>query len=484
MAKYYITTPMYYVNDKAHLGHGFATVAADVMARWHRLRGDDVFFLTGTDEHGEKNQKAAEAKGLTPQEYVDELAEVWKGTWKALNISYDGFLRTSSKEHEEAAARFIGLMEKSGDIYKGNYEGWYCVADETFLTEFQVANGRCSYCGKEVKKVKEESYFFKLSKYQQRLLDHYEKNPGFLAPSFRAGEIKNRVKAGLRDLSITRSTIKWGIPYPSDKNHTIYVWVEALVSYLSGIGWPGSPAEKFWPADLHLVGKEINWFHSVIWPAMLFSAGIEPPTRVFAHGWWTMNGKKMSKSVGNVVDPVEIANRYSADAFRYFVIREKPLGDDGDFSEKALVARINGELVADLGNLVSRTVSLAERFSGVIKGNAELEGNLNVKRIDEYVQNQDLSLALEEIWSFIRSANRYVNEKAPWKLEGEELANALYNLVEACRIISILIYPFMPSSSLKINEQLGTKLGTLEECRFMQFKGRIRKGEHVFRKIG
>lgn len=483
MGKFYITTPIYYVNDKPHLGHGFTTVAADVMARWHRLKGDEVFFLTGTDEHGEKNQKAAEARGLSPQEYVDDLSGIWKETWKKLEISYDGFVRTSGKSHGEAAIAFIGLMEKSGDIYKGNYEGWYCVSDETFLTDLQLVGGKCPHCGRDVKRVKEESYFFRLSKYQEMLLEHYAAHPDFLSPLFRSDEIKNRVKAGLRDLSITRSTLSWGVPFPSDSKHTVYVWVEALVSYLSGIGWPGQQAERFWPADVHLVGKEINWFHAVIWPAMLFSAGMAPPRRIFAHGWWTIDGKKMSKSVGNVVDPVAIAEKYSVDAFRYFVIREKPLGEDGDFSEKALVARINGELVADLGNLVSRVVTLAERFDGKISGKPELESMLNLGKIDSLIEKQDLSNALEEIWSFVRSANKYVNEKAPWKLDGEELSNALYNLAESCRIISILIYPFMPSTARKINEQLGTVPGTLDECRFGEFKGRIRKGEHLFRKV-
>ena len=483
MGKFYITTPIYYVNDKPHLGHGFTTVAADVMARWHRLKGDEVFFLTGTDEHGEKNQKAAEARGLSPQEYVDDLSGIWKEAWKKLEISYDGFVRTSGKSHGEAAIAFIGLMEKSGDIYKGNYEGWYCVSDETFLTDLQLVGGKCPHCGRDVKRVKEESYFFRLSKYQEMLLEHYAAHPDFLSPLFRSDEIKNRVKAGLRDLSITRSTLSWGVPFPSDSKHTVYVWVEALVSYLSGIGWPGQQAERFWPADVHLVGKEINWFHAVIWPAMLFSAGMAPPRRIFAHGWWTIDGKKMSKSVGNVVDPVAIAEKYSVDAFRYFVIREKPLGEDGDFSEKALVARINGELVADLGNLVSRVVTLAERFDGKISGKPELESMLNLGKIDSLIEKQDLSNALEEIWSFVRSANKYVNEKAPWKLDGEELSNALYNLAESCRIISILIYPFMPSTARKINEQLGTVPGTLDECRFGEFKGRIRKGEHLFRKV-
>ncbi len=484
MGKFYITTPIYYVNDKPHVGHGFATVAADVMARWHRLKGEDVFFLTGTDEHGEKNLKAAEANKETPQEYVDRLSEVWKRAWKDLDISYDGFIRTSSKSHEEAVARFIGLMERSGDIYKGNYEGWYCISDETFLTEFQLVDGKCPHCGRDVKIVKEESYFFKLSRYQSRLLEHYEKHPEFLSPSFRADEVKNRVKAGLKDLSITRSTLTWGVPFPSDRTHTVYVWVEALMSYLSGIGWPGSESDRYWPADVHFVGKEINWFHTAIWPAMLFSAGIEPPKRVFAHGWWTVDGKKMSKSVGNVVDPVAMAKKYSVDAFRYFVIREKPLGDDGDFSEKAIIARINGELVADLGNLLYRVLSLAEKFNGKIEGKPELESQLDLEKVEKYMDAADLFNAIEEVWRFIHATNKYVNDKAPWKLEGKELANVLYNLLEACRIISILVSPFMPETSVKINMQLGVKPGSLKDCKFREFGGKVAKGGHLFERVG
>ena len=483
MRKFYITTPLYYVNDKPHVGHAFTTVAADVMARWHRLNGEKVFFLTGTDEHGEKNQKAAETNGLTPQQYVDGLANTYKDVWKCLNISYDAFIRTSSPSHEAAAAKFIEMMDKSGDIYKGEYEGWYCVPDETFFTDFQLAGGKCPDCGREVKKVKEESYFFRLSRYQQRLLDHYSDNPEFLSPELRSGEIKNRVKAGLRDLSITRASIKWGVPFPLDRSRTVYVWVEALVGYLSGIGWPNGDSGSIWPADTHLVGKEINWFHSVIWPAMLMSAGLPVPKRVFAHGWWTVDGKKMSKSIGNIVDPVGMVKKYSADPFRYFLIREKPLSEDGDFSDKAMVTRINGELVDDLGNLVSRTVTLASRFNGPISGKPELESYLRLERINGLMARFDPFGALEEIWSFIRSTNKYVNDKAPWRLQGSELANALYNLAEACRIISILISPFMPDTSAKINSQLGVGAGMLEDCRFGEFRGRITKGEHLFRKV-
>ncbi len=483
MQKFYITTPLYYVNDKPHIGHAFATVTADIMARWHRLNGEKVFFLTGTDEHGEKNQKAADAKGMTPQQYVDGLADIYKGVWKDLNISYDGFVRTSSPAHEEAASRFVELMNKSGDIYKGEYEGWYCIPDETFFTDLQLVDGRCPDCGREVKKVKEESYFFKLSEYQQRLLDHYASHPQFLSPELRADEIKNRVKAGLKDLSITRAAIKWGVPFPLDKSRTVYVWVEALVGYLSGIGWRSKESEALWPADTHLVGKEINWFHAVVWPAMLMSAGLQIPKRIFAHGWWTVDGKKMSKSVGNVVDPVEMVRKYSADTFRYFLVREKPISEDGDFSEKAMITRINGELVADLGNLVSRTLTLTGRFNGPIAGRPELESHLRLDKITERMDRFDPFGALEEIWSFVRASNKYVNEKAPWKLEGAELSNSLYNLLEACRILSILVSPYMPETSEKLNAQLGVSPGTLKDCRFMEWKGNAVRGEHLFRKI-
>ena len=489
MAKFYITTPIYYVNDKPHIGHAFTTVAADILARWHRLSGDEVFFLTGTDEHGEKNQKAADAKGKTPQAFVDELAVVYKEVWKRLGISYDAFQRTSSAMHEAAVVEFVRRMEQSGDVYKGEYEGWYCTPDETFFTELQLVDGKCPSCGREVKRIKEESYFFRLSKYQERLLQYYSENPGFLSPAFRADEIKNRVKAGLKDLSITRTAVKWAIPFPSDSSHTIYVWVDALISYLSGIGWPsgtsdsGTDARAFWPANVHLVGKEINWFHTVIWPAMLFSAGMAPPKKVFAHGWWTVDGKKMSKSVGNVVDPVEMSNKYGADAFRYFLVREKPLGEDGDFSEHALVVRINGELASDLGNFVSRVVTLASRFDGRIEGVAELDVHLDLEKISTMMESQELSGTLEEIWAFLKHANKYVNDKAPWNLSGAELAKVLYNLVEATRVISILISPFMPETSERINAQLGIGPGTLSDCVFSEFSGRVSKGEHLFNRV-
>jgi methionyl-tRNA synthetase len=483
IGKFYITTPLYYVNDAPHIGHAYTTIAADVFARWHRLRGDKVFFLTGTDEHGEKVQRAAEAAGEEPKAFVDRISQRYRDTWKRFDISHDKFIRTTDQSHIDAVIEFVGRLVENGDVYKGQYEGWYCLSDETFYTELQLKEGKCPDCGREVKKVKEDSYFFRLSKYQSALLDLYDKNRAFLSPELRSQEIINRVKDGLKDISITRTTVNWAVPFPGDKEHYVYVWVDALLNYISALGWPGGTFSKFWPADVHVIGKEINWFHSVIWPAMLLSAGIEPPKMVFAHGWWTVSGKKMSKSLHNFVDPIYIAEKYSVDALRYFLVREMPFGEDGDFSEDSLVARINGELVADLGNLVYRVLTLAEKFDGRIAGRPELEGKLDIKKIDGLMTGMDPHTALEEIWSFIRSANRYVNENHVWNLEGDQLSNALYNLLEACRVSSILLYPFIPETAMEINRQLGTKLGALEDCRFGEFAGKPKRGGMLFRKV-
>lgn len=483
MGKFYITTPIYYVNDKPHIGHAYTTIVADTIARWHRLRGEDVFFLTGTDEHGEKVAKAAKDVGKEPKQFVDEIVEVYKTIWKRLNISNNAFIRTTDEKHEKVVQALIERMVKNGDVYKGEYEGWYCVPDETFWTELQLKEGKCPVCGREVKKLKEESYFFKLSAYQDKLLKFYEANPNFLSPKFRSPEILNRVKGGLKDVSISRTTVKWAVPFPKDDAHFVYVWVDALINYVSALGWPNEKFGEFWPADVHLIGKEINWFHSVIWPAMLFSAGLEPPKKVFSHGWWTVDGQKMSKSLGNVVDPIQMVDKYSVDSFRYFLIREMPLGEDGDFSEASLKKRINGELVADIGNLIYRVLTMAEKFEGKIEGKAELGAHLNVDSIAKKMDELDLFNSLTEIFEFVHEANKYVNDKKVWKLEGVELSDALYNLLEACRIISILLYPFMPDTSEEINRQLGTRLGGIGDCKFGEFKGKVKKGKYLFKKL-
>ncbi len=483
MAKYYITTPIYYVTDKPHIGNAYATTMADIMARWHRLVGDDVFFLTGSDEHGEKVQKAAEKAGVSPKEFADSIVSRFEDTWKELNISNDAFIRTTDVAHEQTAKEFIKRVFASGDIYKGEYEGWYCIPDETFITELQLNDGRCPVCGREVKKVKEESYFFRLSRYQEKLLALYAENMDFLSPKSRSKEMINRVREGLKDVSITRTTIKWGVEFPEDKSHTIYVWVDALVNYLSALKWPKGKFTEFWPADVHIVGKEIAWFHTVIWPALLMSAGIETPKKVFSHGWWTVDGKKMSKSLGNAVDPLVLTKKYGVDALRYFYVREMPFGDDGDFSEKNLVARINGELVDDLGNLVYRSLTLAERFDGAVSGTPELDRDFDIATIKSAMEELDTFNAMNQIWKQVRATNRYINEKEAWKLKGTELGNVLYNLLESIRVISILLRPFMPETSEKIRLQLGVDKQGIDDCRFSEFRWRIKKGGHLFEKV-
>jgi methionyl-tRNA synthetase len=491
--KFYITTPIYYVNDVPHIGHAYTTIVSDVLARWHRLSGKDVFFLTGTDDHGKKVATAAANAGKTPQQFTDSVVKRYHEAWKRLDISNDDFIRTTEPRHEKVVTEIIHLMQKAGDIYKGQYEGWYCVPDESFWTETQLVNGKCPECGREVEVVKEESYFFRLSKYQSALLDLYKKNPDFISPRNRRQEIINRVESGLKDLSITRETVKWGIPYSGDNKHTLYVWIEALINYLSGIDYPNAKFRKFWPADVHMMAKEILWFHSVIWPAILISCKLPLPKRVFAHGWLTIDGQKMSKSRGNVVDPIKLTDKYPVDTVRYFLVREIPLGDDGDFSEKALVSRINGELASDLGNLASRVLTLAERCTPLkegdksrlpaIVGKDELSKNLDFAKIQDYVDNIELHHAINEIFAFIRSVNKYINEKEPWKLQGKELEQVVYNLLESLRVISILISPFMPSTSEKLNSQLGVPQGTFNDLKFGKFRGKPRKGAHLFTRI-
>ncbi len=484
--KFYVTTPIYYVNDSPHLGHAYTTIVADVLARWHKLKGEDVFFLTGTDEHGEKIEKAANSVGKAPKKFTDEVSERYKLIWKTLGISYDDFIRTTEERHEKVVKKIIELINKNGDIYKGFYEGLYCTGCESFKTETEIVNGKCKdHPSLELKLLKEETYFFRLSKYQKKLLQFYKDNPEFLSPVFRAPEIINRVKEGLKDLSISRKNLKWGIKFPLDNSHTVYVWLDALINYVSALGWPdGKSFKKFWPADVHLVGKEINWFHSVIWPAILFSADIEPPKKVFSHGWWTVEGQKMSKTLGNVVDPIAVSKKYSVDAFRYFILRQIPFGSDGDYSENSLKEKINGELAADLGNLVYRVLSLVEKFDKKIIGVDELFGKLRLQKIDNHMEKLEINSAIEEIWEFVRATNKYVNETEPWKKEKEELSNILHNLLEAVRVIAILISPFLPETSEKIFEQLGLNPQKFSDIKFeKKFEGKVKKGKILFQKV-
>jgi methionyl-tRNA synthetase len=455
-----------------------------MIARWHRIKGEKVFFLTGTDEHGEKIAKAALAAGKTPQEFVDVIVKEYKDSWEILNISYDHFIRTTDEKHINVVSKFLEKLVENGDIYKGEYEGWYCVPDETFFTDLQLKDGKCPECGREVIRLKESTHFFKLSAYQDKLLKLYSDKPEFLSPNLRADEIINRVKEGLKDISITRATVKWGVPF--DKDHTVYVWVDALINYISALNWPdGDKFNEFWPADIHIVGKEINWFHSVIWPSMLLSANMEPPRKVFAHGWWTVDGKQMRKSFNNFVDPLSMARKYSTDALRYYLIREMPFGYDGDFSEQSLKNKINSELLGDLSNLVNRVLTLAEKSKmAKFAGKKELELKLNILSIDNKMEKLELYNALEEIMGFVRSCNKYVNDKKPWALQGEELEESLYNLLESLRIISILLYPFIPSTCEKMAEKLGAEKPALIDCKFRsEFSEKLTKGDYLFKKV-
>lgn len=421
---------------------------------------------------------------MSTRDFADKIVITYTDLWKSLRISNDAFIRTTDPRHEETVPKVIERIKANGDLYLAEYEGWYCVPDETFFTDLQLKDGKCPDCGRAVERLKEKSYFFRLSKYQDRLLKFYQDNPGFLSPKSRSLEIINRVKGGLKDLSISRSAVKWGVPFPGDADHTVYVWVDALINYLSALDWPdGKKFGEYWPADVHVVGKEINWFHSVIWPAILFSAGIELPRKVFAHGWWTVGGAKMGKSKGNAISPIEVSKKYSVDAFRYFVISEMPLEEDGDYTEEKLIARINGELVADLGNLLYRVLSLAEKFEGKIEGKPELDDSLYLNSIDKFMEEVNPHAALEEAWKFVRSSNKYVNDKKVWQLKGAELGGALYNLLESCRIIAILVSPFMPDTAEVICAQLGVKLGTLKDCEFGPFEGKVKKGAYLFKKV-
>ncbi len=492
MKKVYITTPAYYPNDVAHIGHAYTTIAADALARWYRLKIDkkNVMFISGLDEHGEKLEKAAHEVGMDPQKFVDMMAEKFQDTWKTLNISYDGFIRTSEVRHIKVVEKIFKKIYENGDIYKGSYEGWYCTPCESYWTEMQSVDGKCPQCSREVKKLKEESYFFKLSKYQDKLLDLYKNNPGFISPENREKEVINRVKEGLRDLSISRKKVKWGIPIPIDKELTLYVWLDALSFYISVLDYPKEKFKKFWPPDVQLMGKEILWFHSVILPALLMSAKFPLPKRIFAHGWLTINGQKMSKSLGNVINPLYLSQKYGVDSLRYFLLREIPFGEDGDFSEEALVSRINNELANDLGNLLNRTIVMINSYlNGNIpkKTKDEISKHLDFKKIDSYIEKRELHNALNEIWRFINFANKYINDKTPWSIKDKkELEVVLYNLAESLRFIAILLKPFMPQTSAEIASQLGIKeFGKqgFKQLKFGLLRGKVSKPKILFKKI-
>ncbi|MCY0880091.1 MAG: methionine--tRNA ligase [Firmicutes bacterium] len=500
---WYITTPIYYPSDNLHIGHAYTTVAADALARFHRLKGERVLFVTGTDEHGQKIQRKAEAAQVTPLEFVTPIVQfIQDPLWKRLGISYDDFIRTTEERHAKVVQAIFRRLQDQGDIYKGVYEGWYCVPDESYWTESKLVDGKCPDCGRPVERVRQESYFFRLSRYQDRLRDYIETHPDFIQPVSRRHEMLNFIDAGLEDLSVSRTGIQWGIPVPGDPDHVIYVWFDALTNYLTAAGYLADD-ERFqaaWPANVHLVGKEIVRFHAVIWPIMLLALDLPLPERVFGHGWLLIGQSKMGKSLGNAVDPIALLDRYGVDPVRYYLLREVPFGADGSYTEESLILRTNVDLANDLGNLLSRTTAMIHRFCDdevpTLVAEAD-DGELArvaaevYREVDEAMEALSISDALTAIFRLVRRANKYIDEEKPWDLaragERVRLGNVLYSLWESLRVVSVLLTPFLIETPARLRAQLGLDAPVAhyrEALWGYQPQGlRIRRGDPLFPRI-